>query len=59
MCVLWGSLTSPDFIVGDGAKHGGIIYPILFNIYMDDLIMHLKSFGIEGYLETAFINHLC
>ena len=36
----------------------GIISPILFNIYMDDLSMHLNSSGIAGYLETTFLIHL-
>ena len=46
MCVRWGNSTSPDFLVGNGVKQGGIISPILFNIYMDDLSMHLNSSGI-------------
>ena len=58
MCVRWGNLSSPDFLVGNRVKQGGIISPILFNIYMDDLSMHLNSSGIGGYLGTAFINHL-
>ena len=41
--------------LGNGFKQGGIISPILFNIYMDDL----NSSGIGGYLGTEFINHLC
>ena len=59
MCVRRGNSTSPDFLVGNGVKQGGIISSILFNIYMDDLSMHLNSSGIGGYLGTAFINHLC
>ena len=59
MCVRWSSSTSPDFLVGNGVKQGGIISPILFNIYMDDLSMHLNSSGIGSYLGTAFIKHLC
>ena len=47
------------FFVGNGVKQGGIISPILFDIYMDDLSMHLNSSGLGGYLGTAFINHLC
>ena len=58
-CVLMGHSISPDFFVGNGVKQGGIIYPILFNIYMDDLSMHLNSSVIGGYLGTAFIRHLC
>ena len=59
MCVRWGNSISPDYFVGNGVKQGGIISPILFNIYMDDLSMHLNSSGIEGYLGTAFIYYLC
>ena len=59
MCVRWGNSTSPDFLVDNRDKQGGNISPILFNIYMDDLSMHLNSSGIGGYLGTAFITHLC
>ena len=47
------------FFVGNGVKLGVIIFPILFNTYMDDLSIHLNSSGIGGYLGTACINHLC
>ena len=59
MCVRWGNSTSPDFLVCNGVKQGGIISPILFNIYMDDLSMHLSKSSIGSYLGTAFIYHLC
>ena len=59
MCVRWGNSISPDFFVSNGVKQGGIISPILFIIYMDDLSMHLNSSGLGGYLGTAYKNHLC
>ena len=46
MCVRWGNSTSPDFLVGNGVKQGGIISPILFNIYMDNLACVSKSNGL-------------
>ena len=54
-----GQLDITIFFVDNGIKQGGIIFHILFNIYMDDLSMHLNSSGIGGYLGTAFINYLC
>ena len=54
-----GQLDFTRFLVGNGVKQSGIIFSILFNIYMNDLSMHLNSSGIEGYLRTAFINNLC
>ena len=46
MCVRWSNSTSPDFLVGNGVKQGGITSLILFNIYMDDLCMHLNTSDI-------------
>ena len=34
VCVQSGKSSSPDFLVGNGVKQGGIISPILFNIYI-------------------------
>ena len=59
MFVRWGDTISTQFTVANGVKQGGVISPILFNVYMDDLSTALNSSGIGGYLGRAFINHLC
>ena len=59
MFVRWGATTSTQFTVSNGVKQGGLISPILFNVYMDDLSIALNSSGIGGYLGAAFLNHLC
>ena len=59
MLVRWGTTTSTHFTLANGVKQGGIISPILFNMYMDDLSETLNSSGIGGYLGAAFLNHLC
>ena len=48
-----------QFTLANGVKQGGVISPILFNVYMDDLSTALNSSGIGGYLGPAFLNHLC
>ena len=59
MEVRWGTTISTQFTVANGVKQGGIISPILFNMYMDDLSIALNNSGIGGYLGDAFLSHLC
>ena len=59
MLVCWGTTTSTQFTVANGVKQGGLILPILLNMYMDDPSKTLNSSGIGGYLGDAFLNHLC
>ena len=58
MFVRWGNTCSTSFCVTNGVKQGGIISPMLFNLYMDDLSLKLKCSGIGGYIGTSSINHL-
>ena len=39
--VLWNGIFSCDFLVKNGVKQGGIISPILFCIYFDDVLCRL------------------
>ena len=57
--VLWGNTTSISFSVDNGAIQGGVISPVLFNVYIDDFITTLHCSGIGGYLSSAFLNHVC
>ena len=59
MVVRWGTTISTQFTVANGVKQGGIIFPILVNMYIDDLSIALNNSGIEGYLGDAFLYHLC
>ena len=59
MFVRWGNTISTHFTVANGVKQGGVMSPILFNIYMDKLGVALNSSGIGGYVGNVFLNHLC
>ena len=50
MFVRWGNTCSTSFCVANGVKQGGIISPMLFNLYMDDLSLKLNCSGIGGYI---------
>ena len=43
MKVRWGYTLSSSFQVGNGVKQGGILSPVLFNIYMDKPSMALNN----------------
>ena len=47
MVVRYGRTILTQFTVVNSVKQGGIISPILFNMYMDDLSIALNSFDIK------------
>ena len=59
MKVRWGNTISSSFKVGNGVKQGGILSPVLFNIYMDKLSIALNDTAIGGKIGGQLFNHLC
>ena len=59
MKVRWSNTISSSFKVGNGVKHGGILSPVLFNIYMDKLSIALNDTAIGGTIGGQLLNHLC
>ena len=57
-CVRWGNIYSQFFSVSNGVRQGGIMSPVLFNIYMDDLSTQLNNCQIGCSLNGTLINHL-
>ena len=54
-----GYLISVLTVKYNGVKQGGIIYPILFNVYMDGLSVLLNSSNIREQIGYTFLNQLC
>ena len=59
MNIRWGNTVSSSFHITNGVKQRGIISPVLFNAYMDDLSISLNNSGIGSHIGEKTINHLC
>ena len=61
MHIRWGNTFSTSFCVSNGVKQGGIISPVLFNVYMDDLRCELNRSNIGGEIVNylSYADDLC
>ena len=57
MNVRWGNACSTPFLVQNGVKQGGILSPLFFSIYMDDLSIELNNSGIGCHFGNVPLNH--
>ena len=55
MRIKWNSALSGTFNTSNGVKQGGVRSPLLFNIYLDQLILSLKDLGVGCHLNGMFV----
>lgn len=56
ICVKWGDYVSNVFTATNGVKQGGVLSPILFNVYLDQLLIDLQQSKVGcriGHLYTG------
>ena len=56
--IRWNGVLSSSSAVTYGARQGGILSPILFNVYVDELIELLRDSGYSCYVNRTFIGCL-
>ena len=42
----WNGYISPEFNVNNGVKQGAVLSPLLFAVYLDDLLKKLRNVGL-------------
>ena len=55
MQVRFGTAMSSHFSISNGVKQGGVLSPILFTIYIDNLIILLRKFNIGCKIGNSFL----
>jgi len=53
--VLWKNVLGDVFSVNCGVRQGGVLSPILFSIYVDDLVDLLRHSGFGIYIGKLFL----
>jgi hypothetical protein len=56
--VKWESYVTPPFSVTNGVKQGGVLSPILFGVYIDELLCRLKEAGFGCHIGNVFVGAL-
>ena len=59
MRVCWDNLLSNSFSVSNGVRQGGVLSPILFSVYLDDLLCQLADSGAGCYWGHLFAGAVC
>ena len=52
--VSWAGVMSQFFSATNGVKQGGVVSPILFCVYVDDLLIELAASGVGCYIGLNF-----
>ena len=56
--VTWAGTLSDYFVTLNGVQQGGVSSPIMFCIYIDDLLLKLSQSGVGCYIGLDFVGAL-
>ena len=59
LCVRWCNIYSSTVEVSNGVKQRGVLSPILFNLYIDELLELLKKSGFGCHIGSMFMGIFC
>ncbi len=53
--IKWKSITGASFSVLNGVKQGGVLFPVLFAVYIDGLLNRLSKSGVGCYMGNKTV----
>jgi hypothetical protein len=56
--IAWGGVLSDYFLAVNGVKQGGVLSPVLYCVYIDDLLLALSNSGVGCYIGSNFVGAL-
>ena len=59
MRIKWNAAISDSFDTSNGVKQGGVLSPLLFNVYLDELILLLREQGVGCHMNGMFVPAFC
>ena len=57
--VSWDKTVSEPFSIANGVRQGRVLSPILFTVYIDDLLHQLEQSGVCCYWGHQFVGAVC
>ena len=55
MRIRWNGAYSDTFTICNGVKKDGVLSPLLFNIYLEELFLKLEGRGLECHRNCMFV----
>jgi hypothetical protein len=56
--VRWNNDVSPEYAISNGVKQGGVLSPVLFTVYIDELLLQLKQRGAGCHIGNSYAGAL-
>ena len=57
--IRWSGILSSPSPVSNGVRQGGVLSPILFSVYIDELLQCLQNLGVGCHWEGLLVGCLC